>query len=427
MSLGSFTWRALFSAASARASPSRPTAIALVIGLGSWACLVRLNDPYKHYSADGDVTGDPAACAGAPAEGLATQTGPKAPRIIGRTSKLADDPAPRIVWSGTQVTARFAGASDVFLTLATLVPVTNDALTGPTTFYTVVVDGGLPTTISIDGSKGTAPQVLAVATGLTTDAHEIVITRESEVDAGAHYFYGLFSDAAGKTPLTYLPATVRPRRIQLIGDSPAVGSGVLGANALCTFSYDTERASVGFGALAAASLDAELTTIATRTVGVFVNADGSNANTISTLYGCADPSVAPCISAGDLTKDPSAPQVIVLMLGSSDLVRANAAASDFQSAYEPFVKSVRAANPKAHVFCTLSPLLTDLNTKSQRTNAKNAIHAVVADVADPKIYALDFPDQGTENGLGCEENPSPKTHQIMAGILATAIREKTCW
>jgi hypothetical protein len=72
-------------------------------------------------------------------------------------------------------------------------------------------------------------------------------------------------------------------------------------------------------------------------------------------------------------------------------------------------------------------MLTDLNTGGLRTSARNALHGAVADLADAKVYALDFPDQGTENGLGCEENPSTKTHEIMADILATALREKTCW
>jgi hypothetical protein len=36
-----------------------------------------------------------------------------------------------------------------------------------------------------------------------------------------------------------------------------------------------------------------------------------------TLYQCADPSVTPCIAAGDLSKDPAPPQAIVVLLGTN--------------------------------------------------------------------------------------------------------------
>ncbi len=406
----------------------------LGLGLATSACMVRISDPYKDYSADGDVTGAPATCSGAPAEGTATPTGPKAPHVIGRVSTIKDDPAgtTRLVWSGTTISARWNGAGPIFAKLAVTgehvrSDTQNDPISAPASaFYSASIDGQPATVVTVDATRS-GEQLIPLGTPAASGDHEVTLVRESDARAGAHLFYGLFTDEAGKAPPAYISSTARPRRIQLIGDSPACGAGVLGPEAACAFSYDTERASDTFGALAARTLDAELTTIATPTVGVFVNADGTDTNTISAIYACADPSVAPCISAGDLTKDPAPPQVIVLMLGTSDIVRANASASDFQAAYDAFVKSVRATYPKAHVFCTLSPLLTDVNTKSLRTSVKDAIHAVVLGLGDPKIYALDFPDQGTENGLACEENPSTKTHQIMAGILTNAIREKTCW
>jgi lysophospholipase L1-like esterase len=421
-----------------RALPSVTVALTLsagVGGVGLSACVVRLNDPYKEYPANGDVTGEPAACTGPAAEGGASQTGPKSARIIGRTATTKDDPAgtTRIVWSGTAVSARFSGAQNVFVKLAVTgdhvrTDTNNDAQFAPASiYYSVTVDGAAATLVTVDGTKG-GEQVLPLATGLDSGPHEITLVRESDVAAGAHLYYGLFSDAAGKAKLNYLPATLRPRRIQIIGDSIACGSGVLGANATCGFDYETERVSSAFGSLAASTLDAEVSTIATRTVRVFVdpNAGGTDP-LISDLYSCADPSVAPCIGAGDLSKDPTPPSVIVLTLGANDLARANVDLGGFQDTYLAFVTKLRSTYPKAHIFCTVSPLITDLNTSSLRTKAKLSLRNIVAALADQKIYALDFPDQGTENGLGCEDNPSPKTHQIMASILATAIREKTCW
>jgi hypothetical protein len=404
--------------------------------------MVRVDDPYKKYSADGDVTGGLSCTTST--EGPAAQTGPKSFRIIGRTSTVKDDPAgaTRIVWSGTTVSARVSGASQLFAKIG----VTPEHVSGgmqtdalidpPSIYYSVSIDGGPASLVTVDGTKSDA-QVIQIASGLSGD-HEITLVRESDGIAGAHFFYGLFTDSAGNTAPTYLPATVRARRIQIYGDSIAVGSGILGANASCTHSYDTERATGTFGVLAAAELDAEVSTVAIRPVGVVASSDPNTPWIMPNLYSCSDPRVTvdvstlngaalTCATPVDLTKDTSPPQVVVLALGTSDLVRAGAPVGDFQTAYETFLHTLRKTYPNAHIFCTLSPVLTDLNTQSQRTNAKNAIHTAVSDLADPKIYSLDFPDQGTENGLGCEENPSTKTHQIMADILATAIREKTCW
>lgn len=424
---------------------SRAFSLCLVAGLGvaPLACIVRLSDPYKERSADGNVTGPPAVCSAAPAEGIATQSGPKGPHFVGRVYSVKDDPAgtTRIIWSGTTVTARWSGASQLFAKLAVTAEHQNNENQGdaiidpPSTFYSVAIDGQAPTIVTVDGTRS-GEQVIPLASDLGAGDHEVTLVRESDALAGPHLFYGLFTDAAGKAAPAYLPATVRPRRIQIIGDSIACGAGVLGANALCGHTYATERASLAFGALAAAQLDAEVGTIAIRPVGMALSSDPTVPWTMPQLYGCTDPRVDPaqltanmlsCPSAGDLSKDPAAPQVIVIALGANDLARASATIGDFQTAYEAFLRTVRTTYPKAHVFCTLSPLLTDLNTKSIRTNARSAIQAVVQDLADPKIYALEFPDQGTENGLGCEENPSTRTQQVMADILATAIREKTCW
>lgn len=429
---------------SLRRSALESTWGAVCLGLGLSACMVRIDDPYKKYPADGDVTGGPSGCTVAQ-EGTATQTGPKGFHVIGRTSTVKGDPVgtTRIVWSGTTVSARVTGATQLFAKVAVtpehvVSDTQNDAIIDPPSiFYSVSIDGQPASVVTVDGTNG-GEQVIPIASDLGGGDHEITFVRESDGMAGAHLFYGLFTDAAGKTAPTYLPATVRPRQITVFGDSIAVGAGVLGANAACTHSYATERASGTFGVLAGAQLDADVSTIGIRPVGVVTSSDANVPWLMSNLFACSDPRItvdvstlngAPltCPTPVDIPKDATAPQVIVLALGTSDLVRANAAVSDFQAAYESFLRTLRGAYPKAHIFCTLSPVLTDLNTQNQRTNAKNAIHTAVSDLADAKIYALDFPDEGTENGLGCEENPSPKTHQVMADILATAIREKTCW
>jgi hypothetical protein len=423
--------------------PARVLTSLACLGFALTACMVRIDDPYKKYSADGDVTGGQGSCT-TPSQPAATQTGPKGFRVIGRTSTVKDDPAgtTRIVWSGTTVAARVTGASQVFAKIAVTPEhvsndMQNDALIDPPSiYYSVSVDGGPPTLVTVDGTKS-GEQIIPIAPDLGGGDHEITFVRESDGTAGAHFFYGLFTDAAGKIAPNYLPATVRARKIVIYGDSIAVGSGVLGANAACTHSYDTERATSTFGTLAGAELDAEVSTIAIRPVGVVASSDPNTPWIMPNLYNCSDPRVTKevsmlngaaltCDTPVDLTKESTTP-VVVIALGTSDLVRAGAPVGDFQTAYEAFLHTMRKTYPTADIFCTLSPVLTDLNTQSQRTNAKNAIHTAVSDLADAKIYSLDFPDQGTENGLGCEENPSVKTHQIMADILATAIREKNCW
>jgi hypothetical protein len=496
----------------------------------SVACMVRLSDPYKDYSKDGNVS--PGQDCNIE-QGHAAQTGPAAVRIVGRSAPDATTGATRIFYSGTRITARFVGASSVYMKLGVdpehqnnhdidkAAAATNNlafdetqyALSHPAqTFYQVLVDGtavpGSPLPrdgiSNPDGMTLKAGDVMQLASGLDANAtHEIVIVRESEAQAGAHLFYGLFSDANATAALKYQPSTVKPRRIQVIGDSISCGFGVLGTNAGCTFDYTTERASLAYWALAADALDAEVTPVMQSGIGVFKNSDstcarvatngdpmsadtpcslkpppplvvassaegGTEGGVVSTgngpadtstgrpmfyVYQCIDPTADPCdctpyslkdgvvsnnnacdealasTQAVDPTADPNPPQVVVVNLGTNDVLLGLASQSDFETAYEAFINQLRGYYPNAQIFCALSPMLSDLSTGGLRTLAKNAISTAVNNIrnTDPKVYYLEFPDQGTENGLGCQFHPNATTHKIMAGILETAIREKTCW
>jgi hypothetical protein len=492
----------------------------LACGALGVACMVRLSDPYKDYSKDGNVTPGPADCS--VEQGHAGQTGPAAVRIVGRSAPDATTGSTRIFYSGTRITARFQGASSVYMTL-TVDPnhvnnhdadqamaqmeglefdETQYGLSHPAqTFYSVLIDGqavaGNP--IARDGTIAHSNDVMPLASGLDPNSpHEIVIVRESEAQAGAHLFYGLFSDANATSPLKFLPSTVRPRRIQVVGDSISCGFGVLGQNAGCLFDYTTERASLTYWSLVADELDAEVTPIMQSGIGVFKNSDGtcassspdhacalqgpppeivassntdggseggvvstgSNVTDTSTgrpmfyVYQCVDPTADPCdctpysqkdgvitdnhacagpldsTQAVDAKSDPNPPQVIVVNLGTNDVLLGLASQDDFYKAYKAFVSQLRGFYGSAHIFCAVSPMLSDLSTGGLRTLGKNALSQAVNELraaGDQKVYYLEFPDQGTENGLGCQFHPNATTHKLMAGILKNAISEKTCW
>ena len=85
----------------------------------------------------------------------------------------------------------------------------------------------------------------------------------------------------------------------------------------------------------------------------------------------------------------------------------------------------------------MSPLIDESNRPAASSYIDSAVQEVRAG-GDSRVTTLTIPaeDGGTSfgfdpqlasNGLGCDYHPAPKTHQIMAGQLVTAIRAVTGW
>jgi lysophospholipase L1-like esterase len=225
------------------------------------------------------------------------------------------------------------------------------------------------------------------------------------------------------------PGRAPLRRIEVIGDSISTGYGNEGPDKTCHFSPETENHFLTYGAIAARGVGAELVTIAWSGKGVFSNR-GSAVDTIvmPTLWKRTLP------ERDDSRWDFAAyqPDAVVVNLGSNDFAPEVADYSPFDRTYLAFIRDVRAHYPKAAIFCTLGPALSDNWPEGRqaltraRHGVKGAVDALAA-AGDKRIFFVEFPVQTGANGYGCDWHPSLRTHELMGEQLEAELRAKMGW
>lgn len=377
---------------------------------------------------DGDVTGAPADCSAGPKEGPSTLTGPAAPHLVGRFS-----PRGEFVYSGSRMTARFTGSGVA----------ANIALPeGADTFnpareprvLTVKVDG---VTSELAARPGRSRYVLAEGLDPTA-VHEVEVRREFEANGGLARFEGFELTAGGK----YEPARVRPRRIEVIGDSISCGYGVLGSDGSCPFTFATQRHSRTYAAIAAETLDAELSTVCWSGKGLSRNDDGDDGGQPSKKVAGTIADAMPEIFATTIPRGvpggpevalpytfpkESAPQVVVVNLGTNDYLFGVDDAT-FVTRGRELVRTIRGKYPDSHIFFTLSTMISNTNGPEIRTRADASLRSIVEGSGDSRVYYMQFSEQrSARDGLGCDGHPSPTTQELTGRQLVRAIQSKTCW
>jgi endoglucanase len=98
----------------------------------------------------------------------------------------------------------------------------------------------------------------------------------------------------------------------------------------------------------------------------------------------------------------------------------------FTTAYRAFLTTVRGKYTHAWIYCTIGPLLYGTGL----TNATAYINAMVAAVnadGDTKVKVVNFGQQNTMLGTGCDYHPNATEHQRMAGLLTTELRTTLGW
>jgi lysophospholipase L1-like esterase len=325
-----------------------------------------------------------------------------APRFVGRVD-TSDGAGARFAWSGTGVVAHFSGSSVAV------------RLSGGQQ-YTVLVDGVLqPKLVSTGGLD-------SLASGLTEGEHELELYRRTEANQGEAQLLGF--DFAGGQLLAPPPAA--ERRIELVGDSISAGYGDEGADMNCPFTPDTENHYLSYGALAARELGAELSTVAWSGKGVVCNYGDDAAS-------CSDPMPSyydrtlPARATSQWDFSSWQPQAVVVNLGTNDFsTMSDPTEEQFEQAFGALLDRIRTAYPAALILATVGPLLngTDLTT------ARAYIDAVVSartQAGDAKLKSFELAPQNAADGYGCDWHPSARTHQIMAGVLATKLRAELGW
>jgi lysophospholipase L1-like esterase len=309
---------------------------------------------------------------------------------------------PRFSWSGNGFVARFSGT-------ALAAQLTN---TGAF-IYKAVIDGQPQPTFVTTAGQGT----YSVATGLAAGTHTVELFRQTEGSQGDSQLLGL--NVTGGSLMTPPPAP--GRLIEIIGDSISCGYGTLGMLA-DTDCFASESHWDTYGAVAARTLGADLSTVAMSGQGIYRNYGGDMMNTLPMVYTRA------------LTNDASPswdfraqPQAVIINLGTNDISNNKGdPGQPFLQAYLGLTQMVRARNPSALIVCIIGPLLsgTDLTT------IRNYITMVVAmrrAAGDANIEFFDMISTQTADKAACAYHPNPAENQIMAGLLVTELRARLGW
>jgi endoglucanase len=120
------------------------------------------------------------------------------------------------------------------------------------------------------------------------------------------------------------------------------------------------------------------------------------------------------------------PQAVIINLGTNDFAMGDPGQSQFEGAYSAFIATVRGKYPDAWIFCAVGPLLFGTNLAT----ATNYIRAVVSSAqagGDAKVQFLDFGQQNTSLGTGCQYHPNTTEHQAMATKLVATLRVALRW
>jgi hypothetical protein len=307
--------------------------------------------------------------------------------------ELGDPSRPVASWSGTGVHTRLSGAR---------LDVTLDG--APGIFFEVSVDGVPTSVLETTGGEVT----YTVVDGLVGE-HDVSIVRQNE---------GFFGDvtwvAVTPGPGDALVETPSPfaHRLELVGDSITCGYGVLGPDATCSFSAETESVSATYGAIAARNVGAEARFIAYSGKGVFQN------------YGGDQVELMPELWLRTLTNDPGAwdftawqPEAVVVNLGTNDL-SAPIAEAEFVGAYVDLLDAVRLRYPAALVF----------TVTWQHWGEPKAgwVADAMAMTGDPALRLLTFTID-PEDGFGCDYHPSLATHAKLGALLTQALEAELGW
>lgn len=332
------------------------------------------------------------------------ETEPVAPgepeiRFIGRFAHSGE--TAQFAWSGSGIVAAFEG---------TQVSVQLDD--SGSNEFTVVIDGDVQPTLKAQSGSAAYP----LATGLSAGRHEVELYRRTEANQGVTTFEGFdFGDGT-----LAAPPTPKTRRIEIVGDSITCGYGNEGADTSCTFSPETENHYLTYGAIAARTLEAELSTVAWSGKGVMYNYDTDTTNPMPTLYGRTLPDDAN--SQWDFSVKPDA---VVINLGTNDYsTEGDPTTEQFRDAYVALVGQVRAGAPDAFILCTNGNMLYGDDLDAARAGIHAAVDAVIAG-GDENIAAWDM--DVPNDDPGCDWHPNLNAHQLMADALVAELKKHLPW
>jgi lysophospholipase L1-like esterase len=322
-------------------------------------------------------------------------------RWVGRVD-LGDAQHPRFSWSGTGFVARLTGTS-----LSIQINSTGAFIFKP------VVDG-------VPGAAFTIPaglQTASVASGLTAAAHTVELYRQTEGSQGDSQ---LMAITVGGGALMSPPAAPA-HLIEVIGDSISCGYGTLGtlSDSDC---FPTESHWDTYGARAARTLGADISTIAMSGQGAYRNYGGDMNNTLPMVYTRALTNDA--TPAWDFRTQA---QAVIVNLGTNDISNGKGdPGTPFETAYAGLLANVRAKYPAAFIMCIIGPLLSGTDLTTIQGHIRNVVNARIA-AGDHTVELFDQIATQASGDAACQYHPNPDENQIMADQIVGELRARLGW
>ena len=307
---------------------------------------------------------------------------------------------PRFWAPGVYLTVRFQGP-------ACEVDITDEVLNGTSHNYIEIVVDGVLSRRQLTGKTNT----LVVAQGLPDTPHVLTICKNTEALIGYLEFTGLRC-------AKLLTPPVRPaRRIEFIGNSITCGMGADMAAIACDQGqwYDQHNAYLAYGPRTARALGAEWQLTAESGIGL-IHSCCNKPNLMPQEFGTIDLRVGG--KAWDFRR--YQPDVVTISLGQNDGVQDSV---QFCGAYVAFLKTLRAAYPRARLLCLTSPMA---NARLTAVLRRYLTGVVVASRADGEANVDSFFFARSYNG-GCGAHPSLAEQELIAGELTAYLRRALGW
>jgi hypothetical protein len=279
-------------------------------------------------------------------------------------------------------------------------------------YLEIVIDG----TQEIRTRTYTTSDVINISDYLTPGDHTLLICKTTESGMGYLDFKGLYleSNAALLTP-DPLPS----RKIEIIGNSIAVGSNIDISEAPCSDNpnpwFINHNAYFSYGAITARNLDAQYHITAKSGIGL--------------IHSCCDMMYAmPDIFSTTEVElnghawdfDQYVPDVVTIGLGQNDGIQDSAT---FCSAYVDFIGTIRSHYPNATLVLLNSPM-GDNTLNTALVKYTQAVTAYMNDQGDNKVYSFEL----THNlNSGCGYHPDMAQHELIANELTTFLQSTMGW
>lgn len=348
-------------------------------------------------------------CSPEPKPAATADTG-AAVRWLGRVD-LSNPEGARFAWSGSGLVAKVSGPT-------IKAKLTSDG--GDDVYFQPVIDGKPAARFKASNSE----PVATLAANLPPGEHVLELYRENEGKFSASVFGGFVEGTLVPLP----PAS--GRLIEVVGDSISAGYGNLGSeqhpdfgpdpNGGCRFSTESESAYLTYGAIAARTLDAEVSILALSGWGAYRDNGNSTTNVLGKVYeNTLGTSPAP---AWGFERKAA---VVVLNLGTNDFASGDPGQAEFQSAYSALLATVRGKYPDAWIFCMIGPMLWGDGLRAATTYITAAVDGAKAN-GDAKLRIVTV-SQDARQGTGCDWHPNVNGQRAMAERLVAEIRSAVAW